>query len=193
MNTLNRILVIIGTLIVLAALVIFVLFTVGALAPESILRSPQLAASLRDRIPVTSPARVAAVGASAALFFLGLVLLYYELRPGETAERRVTVSDNADGRVTVSTAGLSELTNSEVRALPGVRAASSRIMDGGRALRVAEHVTVAPGTSMPDITRAVQARVKDVVEHTMGRPVSEVRIHADVARPGQERPRRQLR
>lgn len=193
MNTLNRILVIIGDLIVLAALVSFVLLIVGALAPETILPSPQLAASVRDRIPVTSPARVAAVAASAAVFFLGLVLLYYELRPGTAAERHVMVSDDADGRVTVSMEGLSELASREARTLPGVRAASSRITDGGRALHVAERVTVAPGANVPDVTRAVQAHVKEVVEHTMGRPVSEVRVHADVARPDQERPRRQLR
>ena len=193
MNALNRILVIIGDLIMLAVLVLFVLLTVGALAPEAIVPSPSLAAQLRGLLPVASPARVAAIAAAAALFFLGLVLLYYELRRADAGERQVTVSDDAAGRVTVSLDGLRELASREARALPGVRAASSRIMDSGRAIRVSERVVVAPGASMPDVTRAVQTRVKEVVEHAVGRPVSEVRIHADVARPDQERSARHLR
>jgi hypothetical protein len=39
----------------------------------------------------------------------------------------------------------------------------------------------------------LQLRLKEVVEHTVGRPVSEVRIDAAVARPEQERPPRHLR
>src|SRR5690348_2872463 len=109
MNTLNRTLVILGDLVVLAALVIFILITAGAVAPESLVSSPALAAPLRDLVPVTPPARVAAVAASAALVFLGLVLLVYELRPGEAREREVTLSDDETGRVTVSVNGLREL------------------------------------------------------------------------------------
>jgi uncharacterized alkaline shock family protein YloU len=192
MNTLNRTLVVLVDLIVLALLAIFILLTTGALAPEALVPSPA-ATQLRQLLPTDPPARVAAIAASAALAFLGLVLLYYELRPAEAREHRVTLRNDAGGRVTVDMDGLDEMANREARALPGVRAARSHITDTGGALRVAERVLVDPGTSVPDIAHEVQARVKAVVEHTVGRPVSEVRIDAAVARPNQERPPRHLR
>jgi hypothetical protein len=193
MNALNRVLVILGILCALAVLVLIVLLTGGALAPERLITSPPLAAELRGLMPVSLPARVATIAVSAALFVLGLILLGYELRPRRAPERRVILRDDGTGRVTVAMDGLRAMASREASALPGVRAAQSRITDTGQALRVAGRVIVDPGASVPDVARAVQARVKTVIEQVMGRPVSEVRIDADLARPDHERPARRVR
>jgi uncharacterized alkaline shock family protein YloU len=192
MNALNRILVILVDLCVLALLALVALVTLGAIAPEALV-SPELAAQLRAMLPVSTAARVATVAVAVALFVLGLILLYYELRPRQPRERRVTLRDDGTGRVTVAIDGLRAMASRAASALPGVRDARSDITDSGQTLRVAGRVLVDPGASVPDVAREVQERVRAVVEHTLGRPVSEVRIDAAVARPDQQRPARRVR
>jgi uncharacterized alkaline shock family protein YloU len=57
----------------------------------------------------------------------------------------------------------------------------SRFAESDGGLQVRCRVAVDPAASIPALTQELQARVKAAVEHTVGRPVTEVRVDAHVA------------
>jgi hypothetical protein len=56
----------------------------------------------------------------------------------------------------------------------------SRVEEGDRGLRVSCRVAVDPTADIPALTEALRERVKAALEHTVGRPVAEVQVDAQV-------------
>lgn len=183
MNTFNRIL---GVLLALAAMTAAAGVFVAALrviAPAQ-LGAAGSAIHLFDW--ANRPGPVAA--GAAAVFLAGLALLAAELATaGRGRRQRVMVKDDEWGTVSVTMDGIEELVTREARRVGGVRDVRSRVAQDKGGLRIVERVAVAPEASVPEVSRELQERIRSVVEHYVGRPVSEVRVDARLARTAKPR------
>jgi hypothetical protein len=178
MNVFNRILAILIAAAVMTGAVVLFLVAANTLTPGQLgVFGPVV--NLFDW--AGQPGAVQA-GATAA-FLLGLLLLIAELRRGDRREKRVTIKHDEMGIVSVDLAGIEELVSREARRVGGVQDVRSRVGETKNGLEIVERVSVAPDANVPEVSRELQERTKQVVEHHVGRPVSEVRVDARLARP----------
>jgi hypothetical protein len=179
----NRLLIILLALVLLVTALAALLTTLGVIQPAQL----ALAGSwFVDRVlpfsqldPTTGSLTV---GVCLVLILLALLLLFLELRPGPRESRRITLTDDDLGRVTVALDGLRELADREARRVEGVLTARSKVEQEPPGLRIACRVSVDPAISVPDMTQALRERLKTAVEHHVGLVVSHVSVDAQVAR-----------
>ena len=69
----------------------------------------------------------------------------------------------------------------EAGRVAGVMEVRSHIEEDPAGLRILCRLSVDPTGSVPEMTRELQERLKAVVEHHLGRPVTEVSVDAQVA------------
>lgn len=181
MNTFNRILGVLLALAVMVPAVCVFLVAVNAIGPEQL-------GPFGPSVSAFGQMRPTAVAAGAAVaFLLGLLLLIAELTTLGDRRKRVVVKDDEMGKVSVSVDGIEELVSREARRVGGVREVRSRVDQNKNGLQIVEFVSVAPEASVPDLSRELQERTRNVVEHYVGRPVSEVSVDARLARPEKAR------
>jgi uncharacterized alkaline shock family protein YloU len=178
MNIFNRILAIAAAVAVMAV-------AAGVFLAASRLAAPGQLGALGPVVSLFDWAgqpALAQFGAAIA-FFAGLLLLIMELRTGEGRRKRITVKHDELGIVSVDLGGIEELVTREARRVGGVQDVHSRVEETKNGLEIVERVDVAPDANVPEVSRELQERTKNVVEHHVGRPVSEVRVDARLARP----------
>jgi hypothetical protein len=76
-----------------------------------------------------------------------------------------------------------------LRSTPKSLPCASEAPDG---LHILGHVAVTPDASIPELSRALKARIKGVVEHRLGREVTEVHVDAQLAQMNRHRKRRRV-
>jgi uncharacterized alkaline shock family protein YloU len=121
------------------------------------------------------------VGVTVALILVALVLLVLELRVPPRAARRITLKEDALGRVTVALDGVRELVDREAGQVAGMRRARSEVEEEDKGLRIACRISVDPESSVPDMTKELRDRLKTAVEHHVGLAVTQVSVDAQVA------------
>jgi hypothetical protein len=175
MNVVNRILLILLALAVVVAAIAVLLVTLGVLTPE------QLAPTvwLRDRLlPFTDlddRNRAWTIGVSIAALLVGLALLLLELKPPPRQDR-LTLVEDALGRVTVRRDSIARLATREATQVPGVLEGRAEVTTRNGRLRIRERLSVDRTAPIPEVTQAVGERVRAAVEHAIGRPVTELRL-----------------
>ena len=92
----------------------------------------------------------------------------------------MTLKQDGLGLITVTRSGVRKVVDRAAGQVPGVMEVRSRLQEDDRGLHVLCRVAVDPATSIPDLAQELQERVKAAVEHTIGRPVADVRIDAQV-------------
>jgi hypothetical protein len=177
----NRLLIIVLAVAVLAAAGAVLLITLGVMQPTQVAPAGTW---LVDRlVPLTeldSTSRALALGVSAALIVLALLLLFLELRRGARAARQITLKEDALGRVTVTLDEVRRLADSEAGRVRGVTSARSRVAKDQPGLRISCRVSVDPASSIPDMSQELQERLKAAVEHHVGLAVTQVSVDAQV-------------
>jgi hypothetical protein len=188
----NRLLAILLALVLLVTASAALLTTLGVLQPNQV--APAGSWFVDRLAPFTrfdATTSNLAVGIALALIVLALLLLVLELRQGPRRERRITLKEDAVGRVTVALDGLRELADREAGRVAGVLRARSQVEDQPAGLEIACRLTVDPECSVPDMTQELRERLKAAVEHHTGLVVTRVSVDADVAPlPANQRHRR---
>lgn len=190
MNVLNRLLVILGALVVLIATTAVLLVTGDLVRPQALAPgawSMDLLALFQRFVPAT---RSWVLVGCALLIVLGLVLLAWELRPTPHSRRQLLVRQDPLGRVTVAMGGVEELVCREAGRVAGVMEAASRVRQARDGLRIVGRVSVAPDTDVPAVTQELQGRIKSAVERHVGRPVTAVDLITQLAPLSGQRTRR---
>lgn len=182
MNAFNR-----GFVILLSIALIIVsgaifLVTVGVFDPQQV--SPT--GWIEDRMvwfqELSGNDQALATAISLALIALGLLLLLLELKPSGDGGR-MTLSEDALGKVTVQRNGIAALANYEAMQVDGVRESRAEVQEDNGRLYIREHVSVAPQAEIPAVSESVRERVKNAIEQHVGWSVAEIEVDARVETP----------
>ncbi len=175
MNVLNRVLIILATLLAVAAV------TLAAALPAQTLAVvvAQLSAlkGLADRLLPNGRLLVAGVG-----LIIDLLLLFWlwlEIRRPRYRTVQVNRADGASAEVTTTT--LTERVEEEVDALAGVVWARAKVKSFGRSVEVAVEADILPNTPVAVTAGEIAGTVREVAETKMGlrlRGKPKVRIKA---------------
>lgn len=184
MNFVNRLVVSIGALALIAAGVYILLLISGTLAPGDINGEyfvPQI-----ERIAADTGADLwADVGIAIGFIAVGVAVLFVQLaslRRGARGGRTVLLRDDEQGYVRVSVQSIQELaerTAYSVRSVLDARC-SIRVTPGG--LRLGCRLTLRMATDLPEATASVQTAVREVVERLTGLKVIDVSVTARYGR-----------
>jgi len=181
-TVLNRLLIILIALVLLVSASAVLLTTLGVAQPAQV--APAGSWFVDRLLPFTQLDPTLSgltVGVTLALVLVALVLLFLELRVRPRAARRITLKEDALGRVTVALDGVRELVDREAGRVAGIRRARSEVEEEERGLRIACRISVVPESSIPDMTQELRERLKAAVEHHVGLPVTQVSVDAQVA------------
>ena len=172
MNVFNRVLIVLFAVLLLVASGAVLLGAVGVISLSSI----------GERVVgLTELDRGRAFAAGVPLFILGLLLLYWELRPRSFGSRRLTLKEDGLGRVTVARDGVNELVEHEAAQVSGIVGARSRIVNGEAGLRIDCRVSVDPTESLPERTEELRERLTRAIDRCLGKTVEQVNVEAQVA------------
>lgn len=176
MNIFNRLLVILASLIALVASAAVLLVTLGVFSPTDLAPSPWFVDRLEPFTQVDGTTQAWTVGICAAVIVASIVLLVAELRPPAREPRRLLVRQDDRGQVTVSRDSVRDIVNWEAGHTDGVMEADSRLGEDAAGLRILCRVALDPEASAPEVAETLQRRIKQSVEHHIGRAVSEVSV-----------------
>ena len=183
MNVFNRVLVVLLAAALLVGAAAALLVALGGARPADLAPAPWFADRLEPFAGLDGGVWTWTVGGCVALGVAAGLLLVLELRPGRRAEPRLTLKRDGLGAVTVTRSSVNRVVDREAGLVPGVTEAHSRVDEGAQGLRVACRVAVEPTADLPALTAAIQERAKAALEHSLGRPVAEVRVDAHVPAP----------
>ncbi len=200
MNIVNRVIMIVISLVVFSFGAITFLLLTGIVIPANqalrnllaLYRAFQAVALLRG-----APNN-AAIIISLLLALIGLVLLVVELwNPvksafGSTQGKSYVVRQDAVGRVTVGSTMVRDWVQHEAEATPGVVHAKPTVKDGKGGLHVSTLASIAWDADAPSVGQMLQERIKDSVQTHLGLPVAEVRVSAQTAPLAKEAPRHRV-
>jgi hypothetical protein len=180
MNVFNRLMVIIGLLLLLVGSGSLLMITMGGLDPEQWMSSPwhQVFSPFTQ---LEAPTWWNVVGLCLGVFLLSLLLLVRELTPDSNKSNVLTVNKNELGRITASITSLQDLVNHEAGNIEGVRESVTRIQDSSRGIHLHCRLSVDPNANTAQLGQQVQERVKASVEHYIGKPVAEVHLQTQIA------------
>lgn len=181
MNVFNRLLLILLDLLLLVTAGAVLLTTLGVTQPKQLAPTPWFVDRLVPFTQLDPTSRNWAVGVSIVVFLVGLLLLFFELRPGPRQAPRIMLKQDGLGRVTMARDGVRELADREAGQVAGVMEVRSHVEEDAAGLRILCRLSVDPTRSVPEVTQELQERLKAAVEHHLGRPVAEVRVDAQVA------------
>lgn len=200
MNIVNRVIMIVVSLIVFVFGATTFLLLTGTVVPAnqtlrdvlSLYRALQAIALLRGASSNT------AIIIALVVALIGLAVFIFEIwgpirrLAGSDRSKRYVVRQDALGRVTVDRAMVQNWVQHEAETIPGVVHAEPDVRDGKDGLRVDTRASIAWDASAPGVGQALQERIKDSVQAHLGLPVAEVRVSAQTAPLAKEAPRRRV-
>jgi uncharacterized alkaline shock family protein YloU len=184
LTVLNRLLIILIALVLLVSASAVLLTALGVTQPAQVAPAGSWFVDRLAPFASLDPTLLGwTVGVTLALVLVALVLLFLELRVRPRAARRITLKEDALGRVTVALDGVRELVDREAGRVAGVTRARSEVEEDDKGLRIVCRISVDPESSVPDMTQELRERLKTTVEHHVGLAVTQVSVDAQVASP----------
>lgn len=178
----DRILIFINAVLVIAAAVALALTTLGVI-PAPLLHSciDVLAqGSLWQKIIVWA--------CTLALAVCGLVLLGVML-PGRNKHRKPFATiDGENGAVNISLKALEGLVHKCLQAHPELTVVSSSIFSDGESVRITLHITLLEDISIPLAVNALQKEIRQYVQACAGVEIDDVRVFVDGTTAGEKEP-----
>ncbi len=175
-DVLNRFLVSLLALLVLAGAVITILVAMDVIAPED-LRMTWFQQPLRDLAATSGGTLALIIGLSVLAGLAALGLLLAELLPPRNREQRSFVlSEDEEGAVTIDAQSVRELAERMGVVNRNVRDLRCQIAQADGSLNVACRAAVALGSNVPEITEQVREKVKESIEGLVGIPVAYVDV-----------------
>ena len=187
MNVLNRFLVILFDLAIIAAAIALVLIAARVVSPEQIVPSGNdvisawLITKLHAFDSLQSWSRVQGAVICALVILFGLLLLYLESRALWSSEPRLKLKQDNLGQITVTLKGVRDLVNREVSATDGVLEVISKVKPRRRGLSIQSQISVAPSVNVSELGNQLQERIKTVIENHLSYPVLGVSVNTQIA------------
>lgn len=129
MNYLNRTLIILLTIAVMAVSLLFCLHILQVISLEKFVLLSLVAEQIRPLVEGGLKTRIMSGGISLCVFFLGAVLLYFELHPIFSREPQFLILKDDLGRIEIAKTCVGKFIDYEVKNLNGVIETTSKIKD----------------------------------------------------------------
>jgi uncharacterized alkaline shock family protein YloU len=191
MNVVNRIIMIVASLIVFAfGTTVFLLLTQIVVPDNTYLRDIlALYSAVQAVALLNGSSGNALIIISFFIGLIGLIFLILELMPfGRIFFRRreskqYVVHQDPLGEVTVARSMVSDLVHHEAAAVPGVTRVveDPHVKDSPNGLRVSTRAAVAWDADAPGVGQMLQARIKDSIQSHLGLSVAEVTVATQTA------------
>jgi uncharacterized alkaline shock family protein YloU len=181
MNTLNRLLLILVALALLASASAIIVVTLGWLPLHDVAQIPWVADRLAPFTQLSDTVKVKALAIGSGLLLVGLLLLVLEVVTLLPGEQPLTLKQDGLGRVTVDRKVVQELANREAVQVPGVLRFTPQLQQNRTGLKIRGRLAVEPAANLMEVTQQVQERVKTIVERSLGQPVEDVQLDARLA------------
>lgn len=163
MNAVNRVLIVIGALLLVFLAFTFIVLVWGA--PEESIRRLQEFADWLDEHRSTGAKLIATLSAL-VMALLAAAIIVLELSPSSTATVRVASGDR--GVATISTDAIAERVQREVEQTPHVVASSARVIGRRRAVEVELDLDVDAYANLRETAMDACERARAVVQDVMG-------------------------
>jgi len=189
MDLANRLIIVLGALLLIFAVAVVILFTWAA-APDSVDRLSDFVQFLDDHAEENSSRVILTLG-GVVVGLLALVVVIAELTPPQAG--RVPVRDVQAGDVLLSTDAIAQRLHQEVSAVPHVTQTKATVTARGKAVEVDLELLVDPDTNLAltsgEACRAVENLLSNRLSVEMARPprlnirYSELRLAEAPTRP----------
>jgi len=180
MNIFNRIMVIIGSILLITGSCSLLLITIGVLDPQEWVFAPWH----QIFIPFTQldPSRGwSVVVICLGVLIMGALLLFVELRPHSTKVPTLIIEKDGLGHITASIRSVQDLVNREAENIEGVQESLTHVQDSSRGIHLRCRLSVAPQASASQLGQQVQERIKAAVAHYLGKPVLGINLQTQMA------------
>lgn len=104
---------------------------------------------------------------------------YDFLLKGESKPANILVSSSVNGQVSITVAAIKTIISRAVKKVDGVKETRSSVAQGPDGVIIYLHMMINPEISVPEMSKNVQAAVKEQLESIGGLQVSEVRVLVD--------------
>lgn len=200
MNIVNRVVMIVASVLVFAFGAITFLLLTGIVVPRNSYLRDILAAyrALQAIALLRGTADNTAIIIALLLALVGLAVLVLELwgPVGQVFRKReakhYVVRHDPLGEVTVGRSAVRDWVQHDAESVPGVMHAEPEVKAGKDGLRVATRVSLAWDADAPSVGQVLQERIKESVQTHLGLPVAEVRVTAQTAPLAKEPARRRV-
>lgn len=179
MNVFNRIVIILGSFILLGAAGTVGTVLLGVKDPEQLFSAPWHKL-LQVFVGLESEQWWMALGTCLGLAVIGVVLLVLECRPGPRPDKTLILTQDHAGHISTTMATIEALVDRVASQVPGVLATSTTAKSSRNGITVSCRVSVDASANIGDICPRMQARLKTVIEHFLGQPVAGVSVTATV-------------
>ncbi|GAC1556342.1 MAG: hypothetical protein NVS2B7_31950 [Herpetosiphon sp.] len=183
MNIFNRILVIVLDLLLVVGAVVVLLVTLGMLAPAQLLTSALsdtiVSQWLTSFMRMSPNATFLTIVSTVVSILVGLLLLGAELRPRRELQT-ITIRQDGLGSVTVGLASVRDLITYTAAQFTEVLQVQPQISTTERGLLIRCRTALMPEASIPDVSAALQAAIKQAVEQHLGMKVTQVVLQAQL-------------
>lgn len=186
MNLFNRLLVILATLVLIIISVTICLQVLNIISIERIGISFPLVELLLPNYGSDLATRLAAGGSSLGVFSISLVLLFFELRQFFSKERYFLVAKESLGMIEVSELCIKKFINYEAKQLVSIGESRSTIKETSDGFYIKTFVTITPETSITELGKDLQLRIKTAMQEKLGLYVSEVDVKTRLISPQNE-------
>mgnify|MGYP007073242838 CR=1 FL=1 len=180
MNTINRLIVVLLDLCLMAAAVIALLVLFQLVTPERFSLPVTWTEQLSRLATLGTQAKLGATLICLALFVAGLILFYFELWLARPANVHVLVKQDVWGAITVSLHSIRQLANYEAGQVTGVREAQAQVRQRAEGLQIRSRVTIDPAASLVELGGVLQTRIKAAIEKHFGLAVNTVQVEAQL-------------
>lgn len=128
---------------------------------------------------LSTPGNRLLTGVIAAAVIILTILVMIPLLRGSSRPKSIMVNSNLNGQVSITVDAIKVIINKAVKKIDGVKEIRSAISNTPEGLVVDLHMMINPEISIPDMTRSIQAIVKEFLENIGGLQVSQVRVLVD--------------
>jgi len=128
---------------------------------------------------LANPVNQIILGASAAAVIALTVLVIISLLKGESKPANIVVSSSVNGQVSITVPAIKTIISKAVKKVDGVKETRSSVSSGPDGVVIYLHMMINPEVSVPEMSKNVQAAVKEHLESIGGLQVSEVRVLVD--------------
>jgi len=180
MNTFNRIVMVLLSLVALVFGVIALLLVSGLITPASVSPSSIFLNLWSFFAHLNSAEATTAIWVCAIIAVVGLVVLILELLPGRRKPRDFVVKEDGLGKVTIKRTSVRDLVRYEASNMPEVIDARPVADTGPKGLRVQVQAELSPDTNAVEVAEALQERIQQSIQHHTGLPTAEIQVMTQI-------------
>lgn len=153
------------------------ILVLAAIALAAAAGRPEIMAAINTALD--TPANRMMVGAIAVVVLVLTIMLMFSLLRVESKPKSIVVTSSLNGQVSITVAAIKIIIMKAVKKVEGVRDIRSSVSSGADGLVIYLHMMINPEYSVPEMTRSIQAVVKEYLENIGGLQVAEVRVLVD--------------